>query len=248
MIRFLRHIRRQLMQKNKVTSYLLYALGEIILVVIGILIALEVNNRNELGKSRALEVKYLKEVRENLLFDLGDVSFNINFNRGRLASNKAVLAYLNGEDIDSLSFHLSNMVFTTRTLPNRSGYESLKSKGLELITNDSLRSQITTLYEFHLHNLVDFETKDDFNFQYHQFQPEVMKSVLIEYGDIRETLVPKGVGEFIDPNGVRQNQILKNVIMTNISLRSLMVSQYEDVEQKILTTITMIETELKKLE
>ncbi len=47
MIRFFRHIRKTLMEQNKVRKYLLYALGEILLVVIGILIALQVNNWNE---------------------------------------------------------------------------------------------------------------------------------------------------------------------------------------------------------
>lgn len=247
MLFLFRKLRRHLMKKNKATTYLLYAVGEIILVTIGILIALEVNNRNELRKSKALEIKYLKEVKDNLQFDLNDVVFNTNFNRGRLASNQAVLNYLNGEEIDSLSFHLSNMVFTTRTLPNPSGYESLKSKGLELITNDSLRSQITTLYEFHIHNLEDFETKDDHAFQYIQFQTEVMKSILIDYSNIENATVPSGVGRFIDPQGARQNQVLKNVIATNVLLRQLMLSQYEDVQEHISKTIHMIDEELKIL-
>ena len=47
MIKFFRKIRRKLLTENKISKYLLYAIGEIILVVIGILIALQVNNWNE---------------------------------------------------------------------------------------------------------------------------------------------------------------------------------------------------------
>ena len=51
MIKFFRHIRKDLMEQNKTSRYLKYAIGEIILVVIGILIALQINNWNELRKS-----------------------------------------------------------------------------------------------------------------------------------------------------------------------------------------------------
>ena len=48
MIKFFRHIRKDLMEKNKTAKYFKYAIGEIILVVIGIIIALQINNSNEL--------------------------------------------------------------------------------------------------------------------------------------------------------------------------------------------------------
>lgn len=235
------------MQKNNVTKYLLYALGEIILVVIGILIALEVNNRNEQRKSQDLEVKYLKEIRNNLTFDLSDLAFNINFNSDRLRSNRLVLDYLRGETIDSLTFHLSNLAFSTRTLVNPSGYESLKSKGLELITNDSLRSQITALYEFHIHNVVDFETKDDHAYQYNIFLPEVMKSISIDYSNIRKANTPNGIGQFIEPSRVNQNENLISAISNNVLFRQLMLEYYQRLQGNIHITIRMIDEELKTL-
>ena len=52
-----------MIKDNKVIKYLLYAIGEIILVVIGILIALNINNSNELKKTREAEKVYLKEIK-----------------------------------------------------------------------------------------------------------------------------------------------------------------------------------------
>lgn len=65
MIKFFRIIRQQMLTENKFSKYLLYALGEIILVVIGILIALQINNRNEIQKNNQQELLIL----ENILQD-----------------------------------------------------------------------------------------------------------------------------------------------------------------------------------
>ena len=70
MIKFFRHIRQKLLTENKVSKYLLYAIGEIILVVIGILIALQINNWNEYQKQLKTEKEILKEVKVGLESDL----------------------------------------------------------------------------------------------------------------------------------------------------------------------------------
>ena len=247
MLLIFRKLRHSLIQKNKVTTYLLYALGEIILVVIGILIALEVNNRNEQRKSHDLEIKYLTEIKDNLEIDLIDVNFNIDFNRVRLRANQEVLNYLKEKRVDSLSYHLGNTMFTTRTLVNTSGYESLKSKGLELITNDSLRSNLTRLYEFEVHNLVDFETKDDHAFQYGQLMPEVMAAIDVDYGQFEDASVPIGSAAFLDAQNVRKNFGFKNASATNILYRDLMLTQYLDLRSAMNVTIKFIDEDLKRL-
>lgn len=58
MIKFFRHIRQRLLSENRFSKYLLYATGEIILVVIGILVALQVNNDNEQGKLKNKKFKF----------------------------------------------------------------------------------------------------------------------------------------------------------------------------------------------
>ncbi|MFC3879819.1 DUF6090 family protein [Algoriphagus namhaensis] len=75
MISFFRHIRQKLLSQNRVTRYLIYALGEILLVVIGILIALQVNNWNEDRKAKIQSLSYLEEFKKDLVND------TINFNR-----------------------------------------------------------------------------------------------------------------------------------------------------------------------
>ena len=62
MIKLFRHIRQRLLEENKFSKYLIYALGEIVLVVIGILIALQINNWNETRKEGHLELQYLNRL------------------------------------------------------------------------------------------------------------------------------------------------------------------------------------------
>jgi len=67
MIKFFRRIREQLLSENKFSKYLLYAIGEIVLVVIGILIALQINNRNELRKEKDQEAIILSDIKEDFI-------------------------------------------------------------------------------------------------------------------------------------------------------------------------------------
>jgi hypothetical protein len=67
MIKFFRKIRHKLLSENKFSKYLLYAIGEILLVVIGILIALKINNYNESRKERNKEQIVLKNLKEDFL-------------------------------------------------------------------------------------------------------------------------------------------------------------------------------------
>ena len=73
MIRFFRKIRQQLLTENKFSRYLLYAIGEILLVVLGILIALQIDNWNENKKIRITEQQYLLALKEEFSFNKGEL-------------------------------------------------------------------------------------------------------------------------------------------------------------------------------
>jgi hypothetical protein len=83
MIRFFRNIRQKLAAENKVMAYMRYAIGEIMLVVIGILIELQVNNWNEIRKERLVEIKYLKNLKHDLQSDSTDVVYYKNIRVGQ---------------------------------------------------------------------------------------------------------------------------------------------------------------------
>ncbi|MEZ2414513.1 DUF6090 family protein [Muriicola sp. E247] len=149
MIKFFRLIRQHLLAENKFGKYVLYAIGEIALVVIGILIALSVNNNNELRKLQQLETKSLQELKRALELDLSDINYNAKRHKNAQLSAEIVLEALNTDHPyhDSLSIHFERSTNITVFLPNLGPYETLKARGLDLIENDSLRNEISKYYE-----------------------------------------------------------------------------------------------------
>ncbi|MBN3521010.1 hypothetical protein JYB62_13455 [Algoriphagus lutimaris] len=150
MISFFRKIRQKLLQQNRVTRYLLYALGEIFLVVIGILIALQVNNWNEQRRAEQYETILLKQMQNALDNDLFLIN---NFFEPRVQQNKegvdSLLQYVQMNEMPDqetmrrlVGKMLTDIIYRYDSGP----YENLKSNGLDIIKNDSLRNYISNLY------------------------------------------------------------------------------------------------------
>ena len=148
MLRFFRDIRRRLIMPDNVRKYLFYAIGEIFLVVIGILIALQINNWNELRKQNLLEIKALHEIssdfEEDILSLENDVSLNMWYVRSAEIIRNAL--HTNLDFHDSLTLHFGLLNFNTTFTLKNSGYENLKSLGFHIISDDDVRKSITDLY------------------------------------------------------------------------------------------------------
>ena len=150
MIKFFRKIRQNLLSEGKTGKYFKYAIGEIILVVFGILIALSINNWNENRKTNLLEMEILKEVSDNLNEDFNQLELSINRTRFFKGSYERVLDHIHGKTSvsDSLKFNYAmtfGIAYSTFS-PADSGYESLKSLGVNTVKNDEIRKEISKLY------------------------------------------------------------------------------------------------------
>ena len=100
MINFFRKIRQNLLSENKFSKYLIYAIGEIILVVIGILIALQINNANENRKSAKQENLYLKRLLSENRDDINTFKSNISDLKRGIESIENLSLALNSRDIN----------------------------------------------------------------------------------------------------------------------------------------------------
>ncbi|HSQ86106.1 MAG TPA: DUF6090 family protein, partial [Desulfobacterales bacterium] len=149
MIKFFRKIRQNLVSEGKTGKYLKYAFGEIILVMIGILLALQVNNWNESRKDRIKETSNLKSLKSELITSLEELYSDYRRILDYQKSTFNVLSYIEQkpELTDSMYNDFYKSCQFSFFFPKTSTYEMLKSGSLELIKSDSLRMLITDIYE-----------------------------------------------------------------------------------------------------
>ncbi len=147
MIKFFRRIRYNLMEKNKTGKYFKYAIGEIILVVIGILIALQINNWNENKKKTKIGLQYLTEMISDLENDVLQLDFYINKLKESIKNQEAAL---NTKDISKLSIDSLSMIINSTNLDFKTSeltFNKMNNLGItSLSNNDSLNLKITEYY------------------------------------------------------------------------------------------------------
>jgi len=150
MFHFLRHLRQRLLTENRFSKYLLYATGEIILVVMGILIALQINTWNQERISKDKEVKILKELRSDLLTNRVIVQTTIDVLEKTNIRIVQLMDYFDGKlELSDSIIHLNlEIVRRLRQFEyNEAAYESLKALGFDVLENDSVRLAVINLYE-----------------------------------------------------------------------------------------------------
>lgn len=148
MIKFFRNIRQKLLVEGKTWRYLKYAIGEIVLVVIGILIALSINNWNENQKQQHFANKLLLDIKTSLINNYVQLNFVIEYNEEGIASAEIILNHLNNNLAyhDSLDLHFSKAIQYSTPIIRNAGYESLKNHGLNIVQNDTLLKALDTAY------------------------------------------------------------------------------------------------------
>jgi len=149
MIKFFRQIRKTLLMENKTSKYLKYAIGEIVLVVIGILIALQINIWNENRKARLNEKAILNSLKEELNSTLQELKRDLKVQNNYKQSTENVYTYIQNKPklVDSMYKDFYNIAGLESTFPKTSVYKSLISGNIEIVRSDTLRKLITDIYE-----------------------------------------------------------------------------------------------------
>jgi hypothetical protein len=154
MLRFFSKIRYQLAAENKAGRYLRYTIGEILLVVIGILIALQVNNRNEQRKDRTQERNFLVRLEADVNTDIENIYNSIRSNKNRMQRAEFLMASVNHPQMaeDSATYFIQSIEYagyTNNPVVSDNTFEEIKSSGkLSLIRNEKLRGAIQEYYSW----------------------------------------------------------------------------------------------------
>lgn len=151
MLTFLRNVRRKILGEYRLTRYMLYAVGEIVLVVVGIMIALQINNWNELNKEHEREQAYYCKLQEDVDQDRVKIESQLVKSEERLVAANQMLALLlhetfSPEEVMQASLKaISLITFTFR--PSLAAYEDLKSSGnLTILRDNELKKRIVAYY------------------------------------------------------------------------------------------------------
>jgi uncharacterized membrane protein YgaE (UPF0421/DUF939 family) len=158
MIKLFRNIRQNLLAEGKTSKYIKYAIGEIILVVIGILIALSINNWNEKIKTQEKVDLFLTSLKSDLLNDLSTISDIIKIQEDRLKSLEESIAFGDNPQLkDILANNDTNQISVGRNwtfFPVAGAYKAAIGTGLiESLQNDNLKKDIINLYEYYYNRI-----------------------------------------------------------------------------------------------
>lgn len=225
---------------------MLYAIGEIILVVIGILIALQINNWNNERIESKIESNILKEILVNLEKDVINLNSKIDFNERKMKFNSDILEHLLQKTpvTDSLRLAYGRLSGRGTFEPITVAYENLKSKGIDIIHNDSLRIAISELYDFNY-----FYITEDLRADYEPVKTLHMSEA---FRNIRTTYKKgqvQGLAEPVNLEDAQNNSYFHEALKQALGFYSWMninyrrgIKQNEEVQQQIKDELSQRET------
>lgn len=147
MIKFFRHIRQNVIMENKTSKYFKYAIGEIVLVVIGILIALQINTWNEGRKARANEVKVVKGLIADAKADSAFYTSRVQLFSDQIESYQRLFEHCKGSNpipADPIQFTGGKVPFTLAA--NYSDIIHNHNEVMEVISSDTVKHILRGYY------------------------------------------------------------------------------------------------------
>jgi len=244
MIKFFRKIRQKLLSENKFVKYLFYAVGEILLVVIGILIALQINNSNDRKKKLKKEIVYLTELKKGLETDLtGEFIPAIGIYNRLLERHRKLDAFYEDKenfDRDSLTNYFHSCIQREWDFVfNTAAYENIKSAGIDIISNDSMRSKISTLYSYSYPNIREVNQN---YIRYHDLQ---ISPIMLDNFDLRNIALTPSELKLLKSSFQIRNR-LRNIYNQRSFLQLRLLIPIQEIVESLIKEIDLELTRLKE--
>lgn len=219
---------------------------EFLSIFIAVISAFALNSWNDNRKDNIAESRILTEILNGIEKDAEDIDININGHKEGVRSCKFWRSIINNENenLDTLTQYYLALTRDFTSIQNTSGYETLKSRGFELIENDSLRSQIISMYEF------DYQTLKKLEEEYHELQFQENY-----FSEINEAIAPNFIfdtkGNIIDMVlPIKLNASHKNILLSylwKIEInRKFVMYFYDQVKVRLNKLEIAIKNELNK--
>lgn len=255
MIRFFSKIRQTLVNENRSGKFVLYAVGEILLVVIGILIALQIHNQNDLRKERLKELNYLTNIKTDLEINLREMDRYLEYRTGSIASANRILEHFEGKPITDYSAFNADGVHIyewERFWQHDNTFQELVNSGnLALISNETIK---TSLLDIELLYKIMKSEEDHYRFD----TETALYKPLYELMDLSpmvanyEFHVTNGEsGEDVDLSGDYYDEFLNSTMVKNGFVMTVLElskinGQMRDIQSRTDALISLIDEEIEK--
>lgn len=239
-----KRIRMTQIRTGQFNKYLVYAVGEIVLVVVGILIALQISNWNDDRKLRTVEVSILQGILYDLKADTIDLNENLAGYAAYCAYDDSLMETLHDRRAYADStwrYAVSTAMADWFIVLHTSHFEELRIKGMSIISNPEIRDRITRLYDFQYPSLVlrenNFEQLNHFAYSSTALYP------YLNFDEHGMTMSPENYERMLDDPAVkmgvgtsrRRKQWLKDI-------------HYPPVLQEVTSLMDEIAREISRLE
>ncbi len=248
MNKIFRHIRHNLLLEGKsgkpvampsagkpAGRYFKYAIGEIVLVVIGILLALSINNWNEDRKDKILEQNYLLKIHEEFKSNKEQFDHIISMHKQSYRSSNWIIENYNKPDIniDTLRKHLLVFRFSYTYNPSKSSIDAIINSGkLGIIRDNELSSKLIEWPEL----IADYQEEEIIN---RNFFDNIILPFDIKHFTIYSKDKNTRFDNFINFNSETKNEFL-NIVATKRRMLSQIVDDPQSEYQKINETLNII--------
>ena len=262
MIKFFRKIRQNLLMENKTGKYFKYAIGEIILVVIGILIALQINNWNEGRKDLAQEQLILKQLQREYISNLNQLDEKILMrNEGLVACNILLNQIDNPQSVNADDFYKSIWQIVRDPTFDPIVNDIIGSEKMRLIQNQEL-VELLSNWSSEVYQVQELEL------QYQKYRTETIVPCITRLGVIRnvndalwkdgytptEALDKKYNYKFninptkkkLDLNKVVADVELEGIVSMVITFNQMTNMQSQTLRERIKKMLSIIENQIEK--
>jgi hypothetical protein len=241
-MKIFRKIRQELSAQNKLSKYLRYAIGEIALVVIGILIALQINTWNEGRKERIVERQILTNIKAALESDIkNQIRPNLEDCSKDLQNIERIMQSIDNKDAfnDSTATIYSSLMFSKNFKYELTAYKALENEGIKVIRKPELKKEILEIYNMDYPEVQEY-IQNFSNNLIEFFRPYMREHFKFVYVDNRTaSYIP------IDYNSIINDPLFRNNVMTAKVNFSNILSALEKIELNVNEAIKQIEAELE---
>jgi len=253
MIKFLRHIRLNLLETGKIGKYLKYAIGEIVLVVIGILIALQINNWNETRKDRIQEQKFLTRFEAEISTNIESITLSIDLNKSRRQRAEFLMKTIDSPLLaeNSASYFIRSIEhagYTNFPVISDNTFQEIKSSGkISLITNENIRSALQQYYSWWSSDLGQYNfIREDTQLRYnHEKEGILSPAQQISMGHYFDSIIYNpSDAKLVYERMIRKSgflAMLPNIIQSQIEAEG----SFDNIQQRATDLKSMIQQELK---